>query len=53
VIKIAANLLALDGRAVSARSAMTEWVMAETCAATHSGRCATTSPNKGEEDIGA
>jgi hypothetical protein len=42
-------MLALDGRAVSARSAMTEWVIPQTCAATHSVRFADTSPIKGED----
>jgi hypothetical protein len=46
-------MLALDGRAVSAQSAMTEWVIPETCAATHSVRelkFAATSPIKGEDE---
>jgi len=45
------TLLALDGRAVDARSAMTEWVNPRSpgAAATHSGRFAATSPIKGEE----
>jgi hypothetical protein len=42
-------MLALDGRAVSARTAMTEWVVAKHRAAIHSGRRAATSPIKGEE----
>jgi hypothetical protein len=48
-------MLALDGRAVSARSAMTEWVTARNLrksAATHSVRALTraaTSPIKGED----
>jgi len=48
--------LALDGRAVSARSAMTEWVIAlpsKNGAATHSGRFAATSPIEGEEEVAA
>jgi hypothetical protein len=55
-------LLALDGRAVGARSATTDWVIAQVsqnslmrqfrpfCGSTHSGRFAATSPIEGEED---
>ena len=53
MIQARTTLLALDGRAVSARSAMTEWVAPRTRASTHSGRSAATSPTKGEEEAGA
>jgi len=43
-------MLALDGRAVGTRSVTTEWVNPQPCAATHSVRCADTSPIKGEDE---